>query len=434
VKRWDGLLEYFTFGEGKEMFLDLAPHEGLCGKVFRTGKLENPKQSLLKDGNYIPSDSGINSEIVCPINSNGETIGVINLESYVPDAYDEKVEDLLTREAKEAVPFVEIFTKPPDPRFGYAIADLFKSSLAVRPPSSPEGFSEEIRRALERWAKKMLPVRRCEYWLNRDDPQPSLFQGRFWEVVAQSRPIDTLPSTGKILYAPLLLQGEPLLVIALELEVEPGPQEVRTLKALCRIASEAFRRARYEYRVRRFIKLLEMLTSQDGSETLINQVVQDVPFLLQSNHCSLFYLLQYAESQIFVIGPSTAREVYTREHLSGYLPGESGGLTGFVATGVPLRILNVRDEKELKSIHSKLEWKSLISEDIALDCRSYLAVPIFDPQVPKKVIGVLRTHRDSKSHRSGFSDEDVGMFEMLAYLLSKHVSIFLDKKTVVIKK
>jgi putative methionine-R-sulfoxide reductase with GAF domain len=432
VKRWDGLLEYFTVGEGKEMFLDLAPHEGLCGKVFRTGLLENPKQSLLKDGNYIPSDSDINSEIVFPIKSNGETIGVINLESYAPDAYDEKVVELLAGEAENAVVHAEIFTKPPDPEFGYAIADLFKSSLGVRPPPLPEEFGEEIRSTLERWALKLLHGRRCEYWLSRHNAQPPLLRGLTWEDAVLGTPTGSPYDTNKILYAPLLLQGEPFLVIALELEHEPRPQEVKTLKALCRIASEAFRRARYEYRVRCFINLMGTLISRDCSEMLINQVVQDVPFLLQSNHCSLFYYLRHNESVLFAVGPSTAKQVHMKGHNSGYLPLMSDGLTGFVAaTGVPLRILNVRDEKELSGIHPELAWKSLVSEEIEIDCRSYLAVPIFDLQEPEKVIGVLRTHRDSKSHRSGFSDEDVGMFKALAYLLGKSLSIFLDKKTLV---
>lgn len=435
VKRWDGLLEYFTFGEGKEMFLDLAPHEGLCGKVLRTGQFENPEQPLLEVGDYIPSDSSINSEIVYPINSNGETIGIINLESYVPEAYDEKVVKLLAKEAADAIPYAEIFTKPPDSQFGYAIADLFKSSLVVRPHSKFEEFKREVRGTLERWAKKMLPVSRCVYWLRREDIQPSLLRGLSWETAAQGTPAYSLSSRDNILFAPLLLQGEPQFIIALELETEPSPQEVKTLRALCRIASEALRRARYEYRVRDFIKLLETLTLQDGSETLINQVVQEMPFILQSNHCSLFYCLRHAESEVFVLGPSTAKEIHAKGQRSGYLPLVSEGLTGFVAaTGVPLRILNVRDGKELKNIHPALEWKSLISEEIEVDCRSYLAVPIFNPQEPEKVIGVLRTHRDSKSHRSGFTKEDDGMFKALAYLLGKHLSVFLSKKTAVMKK
>jgi len=429
VKRWDGTLEYFTVGEGKEKFLELAPHEGLCGKVFRTGDLENPKQSLFEDGNYIPSDSSIKSEIVCPIKLNGETIGVINLESYSPNAYDEKVERFLAGEAEKALDYAKFYVKPPDSEFGFAITDLFRSSLWVRPPESSQELEEEIRSTLGRWAVNLLHAKSFEFWLSHTDPPPYLLRGLVWDEAIQGGSEQSRGKSNRALYAPLLVHGDPIAVIALECEGDEVPEEAKTLKALCRIASEAFRRARYEYRVRCFIKVMELLVAEECGEMQIIQVINDIPFLLQSNHCTLFYRLEYAGEILFAAGPSTAHEIHVRGLSPGYAPLQTEGLTGFAAaTGRPLRIHNVQDGKELSEIHPDLNWKSLVSEEIEHDCRSYLAYPIFDLTEAQNVIGVLRTHRDARSHRSGFTSEDESMFKTIAYLLARPLSAFVREK------
>ncbi len=424
VKRWDGLLEYFTVGHEKEVFLELSPHEGLCGKVFRTGKYENLKD-LLKDGNYIPSDNGIKSEIVYPIKLRGETIGVINLESYLPDAYNETTIELLEKWSEVAASHAEIYRTPPDSNFGFAIADLYQTSLWIRPDESQEKHEEDIRATLERWANGLLGGKKCEFWMSKHHPSPNLLRGKSWDEAVKGDTISA--SSNSVLYAPVLLQGDPIFIIAIELKNESRSQDLQTLKALCRIASEVFRRATYEYRMRRFINLVVFLSSQGHNEAAIDQAVQEIPFILQSNHCTLFYPLEYNERAIFVPGPSTAEEIHVKGHHPGYLPKAKEGLTGFVAeTGKPLRIRNVRDASELSTLYQNLIWQSRISEEIELECRSLLAFPVFNSDLTK-VIGVLRTHRDSNSRKSGFTNEDEHMFEVIAHLLSKPILAFLKK-------
>jgi hypothetical protein len=234
----------------------------------------------------------------------------------------------------------------------------------------------------------------------------------------------------RVLYAPLLVSGDPVAVIALKCEQEEVPEEHRILKALCRIASEAFRRAKYEYRVRCFIEVLTILASDECGENEIVEVVKAIPFLLQSSHCTLFYRLEFGESVLFAAGPSTAEEIHLHGYNPGYVPSTNYGLTGFVAaTGKPLRIKDVRDREELNRIDPSAKWRSLVSEEIEYECRSYLAYPIFDPFDPSAVVGVLRTHRDDRSHRSGFTPEDVGMFKAVSFLLGRPLAAFVKKST-----
>jgi len=431
VKRWDGLLEYFKAGEETELFLDLAPHEGLCGKVLRTGKMAYVKEKLFSEHHYIPSDTEIQSEIVYPIKYDSETIGVINLESKAPYAYDdEAVERLLKDKAKLAALSAKFYRTPSDPEVGFAIADLYHTSLWIRPPESRDELEEDIRATLKRWLVKLLKAKVVAIWQRDDRARPSFLPDISWEDAVKGAPVAFPPGYGKTLIAPVLMQGEPLFVVALELGGEGKSQDQKTMKALCGIASEFLRRARYEYRIRRFIKLVDHLIARPHSEAIIEQAVHDAPFILQSNHCTLFYQLRLDGEELFVPGPSTAGETHIRGPYPGYLPKLHDGLTGFVAqTGRPLRIDDVNDKSELEEIDKDLVWKSRISEEVEWDCRSFLAYPIFDPSDYAKVIGVIRTHRDAKSHRSGFTEEDDGMFKTISYLLSLPLSTFLENKT-----
>ncbi len=217
--------------------------------------------------------------------------------------------------------------------------------------------------------------------------------------------------------------------MALELEGRSSPQDINTMRALLRIGGETIRRAKYEYRMRRFIKLTDQLISETHSESLIDKAVHEITYIVQSDHCTLFYQGPFGKPGLLVPGPSTAGGMYFRGQYPGYRPTVTDGLTGFVAErGESLLIHNVRDVDELKAIDEQLVWKHRVSEQVEFDCRSYVASPVFDFSDHERVIGVLRTHRDSQSHRSGFTQEDFGMFKAIAHLLSKHLSLFLEEK------
>ena len=427
IKRWDGLLEYFKVGENTEKFLELDPNEGLCGKVLREGEMVKEEKPL-SESHYVSSDYLIRSEIVYPIKFGSETIGVINLESYASDAYhDDSVVELLQEKAEAAVKAAK-FYREPEPNVALAIADLSHISLWIRPPDLEIKSDEIIKKTLKQSLMKLFKASRCEEWKASNKP-PAFLGNITWEEAVKGG-ITTSPSGEQhILTAPVLVQGKPQYVMALELEGRGSPQDLNTMRALLRIGGETIRRSKYEYRMRRFIELTDQLISETHSESIIDKAVHEIKFIVQSNHCTLFYLAPLGKPGLFVPGPSTATEMYFRGQYPGYRPTVTDGLTGFVAErGESLRIHNVRDESELEKIDKQLVWKLRVSEAVEFDCRSYLASPIFDFSDDKRVIGVLRTHRDSQSHRSGFTPEDFRMFKAIAHLLSKHLLLFLEQK------
>jgi hypothetical protein len=382
----------------------------------------------LSESHYVSSDNTIQSEIVYPIKHKSETVGVINLESKDSDAYDDDNVVELLQEKADAAADDAMFYRQPEPDVAVAIADLHQISLWIRPPDLPTVLDENIKKTLKQWLMNLLKARRCEEWV-KDKPRPDFLGHLIWEDAVKGSTTPSPSGDSHILTAPVLVQGEPQYVMALELEGRSSPQDLNTMRALLRIGGETMRRARYEYRMRRFIKLTDQLISEMHSEWVIDRAVHEITYIVQSNHCTLFYQVPFGKPGLLVPGPSTADAMDFRGQYPGYRPTAADGLTGFVAErGEPLLIHNVSDVNELKAIDEKLIWKLRVSEQVEFDCRSYLACPVFDFSDQTRVIGVLRTHRDSKSHRSGFTLEDFGMFKAIAHLLSKHLSLFLEKK------
>jgi GAF domain-containing protein len=86
-----------------------------------------------------------------------------------------------------------------------------------------------------------------------------------------------------------------------------------------------------------------------------------------------------------------------------YEPGE--GLTGWIAKhGRPLRIANVRDSEELRSIADDLVWSKKYSEISAKPGQAYLGVPILSRD-DSTVLGVLRVSGNAAGAQFDVQDE-----------------------------
>ncbi len=69
----------------------LKPGEGIIGACFQSGKIRYAP-NVKEDKDYIEMNPGIHSQLAIPLSIKEEVIGVLSLESYLPDAF--KAEDI----------------------------------------------------------------------------------------------------------------------------------------------------------------------------------------------------------------------------------------------------------------------------------------------------------------------------------------------------
>ncbi|MEJ5165749.1 MAG: HD domain-containing phosphohydrolase [Thermoanaerobaculia bacterium] len=69
----------------------LKPGEGIIGSCFQTGKVRY-SPNVKEDPDYIEMNPGIHSQLAIPLSIKEEVIGVLSLESYLPDAF--RAEDI----------------------------------------------------------------------------------------------------------------------------------------------------------------------------------------------------------------------------------------------------------------------------------------------------------------------------------------------------
>jgi GAF domain-containing protein len=77
--------------------------KGICGCAVKTGRTEIVSD-VLSDDRYLACFVSTRSEIVVPIKKNGKTIGEIDIDSDIPNAFDnkdavflEKIADMLSK-------------------------------------------------------------------------------------------------------------------------------------------------------------------------------------------------------------------------------------------------------------------------------------------------------------------------------------------------
>ncbi|MDR1874532.1 MAG: GAF domain-containing protein [Synergistaceae bacterium] len=86
----NGLLTLGPF-QGKPAVMQIRPGEGVCGTAVEEGKTRRV-DDVHTCTNHIACDLASSSEIVVPLIKNGETLGVLDIDSPVPARFDEEDE------------------------------------------------------------------------------------------------------------------------------------------------------------------------------------------------------------------------------------------------------------------------------------------------------------------------------------------------------
>jgi len=74
--------------QGLPACVRIAHGKGVCGTAWRTGQTQRVADVHLFDG-HIACDAASRSEVVVPLIRDGEVIGVLDLDSPVPDRFDD---------------------------------------------------------------------------------------------------------------------------------------------------------------------------------------------------------------------------------------------------------------------------------------------------------------------------------------------------------
>jgi GAF domain-containing protein len=80
--------------QGKPACVTIPLGRGVCGTAAASGRIQRVADVQAFDG-HIACDSDSRSEIVVPLVFSGEVRGVLDLDSPVPDRFDQRDEDML---------------------------------------------------------------------------------------------------------------------------------------------------------------------------------------------------------------------------------------------------------------------------------------------------------------------------------------------------
>lgn len=128
--------------------------QGITGQVASTGK-PHVCNDVKKDKHYIPLDRKTRSEITVPLTINNATIGVINVESYTPEAFDSDDMRILTIVARQAAIAIENSRLYESLEQSYL--DTIKALVSAMEAKDQytRGHSERVRRYAMKTAQQM---------------------------------------------------------------------------------------------------------------------------------------------------------------------------------------------------------------------------------------------------------------------------------------
>ena len=105
IVRGDKLILGPWRGEQATEHTQIPIGRGICGSAAETGKTEIVSD-VSKDKRYLSCFISTRSEIVVPIKKNGEVVGEIDIDSDIPDAFDENDAVFLEKVADEISDFI----------------------------------------------------------------------------------------------------------------------------------------------------------------------------------------------------------------------------------------------------------------------------------------------------------------------------------------
>ncbi len=105
IVRGDSLILGPWRGEQATEHTQIPIGRGICGSAAETGKTEIVSD-VSKDKRYLSCFISTRSEIVVPIKKNGEVVGEIDIDSDIPDAFNERDAVFLEKIADEISDFI----------------------------------------------------------------------------------------------------------------------------------------------------------------------------------------------------------------------------------------------------------------------------------------------------------------------------------------
>lgn len=156
----------------------------------------------------------------------------------------------------------------------------------------------------------------------------------------------------------------------------------------------------------RFFKILNTILSTLSIDEILTSVVEEIRKTIGCDRCTL-YLINTERSELY------SKVLQAKELVEIRLPLNKNSLAGY--TAIKKKILRINDaycEEELCSIDREISFDKSWDLKSGYRTKSVLVMPIPDKERDQP-LGVFQ----ALNKEGGFTDEDVGNLEQLAYLL-----------------
>ena len=429
VKAPDGKVEIIAREEDGAVFKLLSQKEGLCGKVFQTGRCLNAHNVWLEAG-YVASDVNIMSEIVLPMKHNEETIAVLNMESdklgfYNKSRHEERLTQVKST-ARTLMPLLEDYFIPSSGRNGSSGLTIggFMEQAANFSEELEEESSEAIQTRMVDFVLSKLVVafeaERSVPWIDKKHERPKEMAGLNWDMRVAAGVLEVELKPGKVrylLYSPYRVDGNLRAILGIILNERPALRDLDIIEQFCRIGGVIAEGAIEKTRSIALERLVcDMLAVRDTR--CFHFFSQRIAEIANCDHATLFGSVTVGEEKLLVPIASTSETLFT-DH-QGQLHYKFGeGYTGHVALkGERMLRYPTEGVSSPEADAGAPHWEKKISEERGVDIGPFVAFPIKDSE-SGQVIGVLRAHRAKRSGKGGFEPNALRRIEMICFVLGE---------------
>lgn len=381
---------------GAAMKLKLRVGEGITGWVARHGKSARVG-NVAQDPRYVAARRGVKSELAVPLDVNGETRGVINVDSDRKEAFTAEDQELLEQLAVQASKVIHNTWLYEQLRLR---AHLFESLASVSRAINSTLSLDEALRVITREACALMRARTCSLmmvdgsrqWLDVrashgagrayiKKPRLSLEESFLGVVVRRKKPmqianvqastryqnVDIARQEGlvSLLSVPLLFSGQAIgtLNVYTGRPYHFSNEEIRILCALAELSAIAIEKARlYE----RIVDVEEQLR-QNEKLSALGLLAAEVAHEIR-NPLTVMKLLYHSLDLKFSAGDPRERDAQIIEAKIEHLNGIVEQILGFARTTEPkLEPVNLNeliDELSLLSRHKLAHQKIRLIRDL----------------------------------------------------------------------